>query len=825
MSSTLSCPSIPMATAMFSTDLGARAARMDPDPLDPLVLHSNPQVDRVEMASKLRRKWPVQCRDLSLPINLTDYFDYHDIHVLGGRFLWDVLNEIHIQNVIENAKPPVHAQKFHPRQQSAYSDVPEDHTGTHPDGGQSEENGAPVIGQGLEPERTQQSQTTEMRKPHSPLHDVPPIHSGEHIVPRATSHTPGYSSSWMKPANTLYVGNLPEYVAGHELFDIFVEFGPIICIRIKGQDREPSRGQFGFVEFSKHDDAADARFALRRFNMRGNIIKVDWKSPSPPFWKRSCGSHSDRGNGAQSAKPLQQFHNFSTFPGLAFQRPMPDEIYPIQGMSRMTVMEKAQPYSMATFDSSQVSPKQRRSAMDIYSPQDARSTPFPYSQSFDTESGEVVLSGPDIEQQGPITDEVPTTGGHSTTSTREISGLEHPERDPPRHHEKPENNLEAIKAHVGIPKDPETTSNIGDSSLQDPTRQHQSHLENTENLKATTSPLCGPYSVSASKRRETMSSPRDSNLDDTESEPSSNQEKLETQLGATDTRVPCSSSVGAIKDTRNELGRDHHDDSLKHKTRSVKGVSKASSQAVEMYPSGGKGNQKADKVIAPAVLRIDENVKSAPTVPLRFPAHLKPERATETKALKEKKYSTTTAPASSCEQKAMETPQDDATTRMTKVTSKQQPKQQDQGSKPKKSSSRKKKNTKSTSQSIKTVFKSTGGAEPAEQKDLVGETPALQSRSAFPELGQEPISRPNTSDKRKMAGGKNESGGNVAEGATAQKKEQTKRKDRRTYSQALGHQSDDKSLEHAKEAGKEMIVGAGSDNTDKKRATKDGGKD
>ena len=71
----------------------------------------------------------------------------------------------------------------------------------------------------------------------------------------------------------LYVGNLPYAVTVDELKQEFLRFGAIREVKIINGPDGKSKG-FGFVEFEKHEDAAEAMDAMNDHDFKGRTLRV-----------------------------------------------------------------------------------------------------------------------------------------------------------------------------------------------------------------------------------------------------------------------------------------------------------------------------------------------------------------------------------------------------------------------------------------------------------------------------------------------------------------------------------------------------------------------
>ena len=95
--------------AIFSTRLGQLRPREAIEPRGPIVLRSEPEDDLETVIARLEQDFPVHCKTITLPIiNIYDYFDHYDCHVLGTGFLHKVLETI----VFRNFTRSEHVQHF-----------------------------------------------------------------------------------------------------------------------------------------------------------------------------------------------------------------------------------------------------------------------------------------------------------------------------------------------------------------------------------------------------------------------------------------------------------------------------------------------------------------------------------------------------------------------------------------------------------------------------------------------------------------------------------------------------------------------------------------
>ena len=89
--------------------------------------------------------------------------------------------------------------------------------------------------------------------------------------------------------NKLYVGNLSFDTTDQELQDAFSEHGEIAsAVVVRDRDTDRSRG-FGFVEFTKDEDAQKAKEAMNGADLGGRALKVDEARPQRERSRNSGG--------------------------------------------------------------------------------------------------------------------------------------------------------------------------------------------------------------------------------------------------------------------------------------------------------------------------------------------------------------------------------------------------------------------------------------------------------------------------------------------------------------------------------------------------------
>src|SRR5215472_15872956 len=97
----------------------------------------------------------------------------------------------------------------------------------------------------------------------------------------------------------LYVGNLPFSATDENLMQIFQQAGQVESARII-TDRDTGRNKdFGFVEMSTDQEAADAITKFNGADFEGPSITVNEERPMPPReggGGRGFGGGRDRGN-------------------------------------------------------------------------------------------------------------------------------------------------------------------------------------------------------------------------------------------------------------------------------------------------------------------------------------------------------------------------------------------------------------------------------------------------------------------------------------------------------------------------------------------------
>ena len=89
--------------------------------------------------------------------------------------------------------------------------------------------------------------------------------------------------------NKLYVGNLSFDTTDQELQEAFSEHGEITsAVVVRDRDTDRSRG-FGFVEFTKDEDAQKAKEAMNGADLGGRALKVDEARPQRERSRNSGG--------------------------------------------------------------------------------------------------------------------------------------------------------------------------------------------------------------------------------------------------------------------------------------------------------------------------------------------------------------------------------------------------------------------------------------------------------------------------------------------------------------------------------------------------------
>lgn len=84
--------------AYFSTDGGARPPRAASWPRGPVVARSRFDQDVTKHIQYLRQRFPIICNAIFPGYDIRWYFDEHDWHLMGGKFLWTVLDEMRKEN-------------------------------------------------------------------------------------------------------------------------------------------------------------------------------------------------------------------------------------------------------------------------------------------------------------------------------------------------------------------------------------------------------------------------------------------------------------------------------------------------------------------------------------------------------------------------------------------------------------------------------------------------------------------------------------------------------------------------------------------------------
>ena len=82
---------------------------------------------------------------------------------------------------------------------------------------------------------------------------------------------------------TLYVGDMEKTIQDQQLYNVFVQYGPLYSVRImKNSETKVSRG-FGFVSFYNQNDAQRAKDHLNHYRILQVPIRVAWKKNIKDF--------------------------------------------------------------------------------------------------------------------------------------------------------------------------------------------------------------------------------------------------------------------------------------------------------------------------------------------------------------------------------------------------------------------------------------------------------------------------------------------------------------------------------------------------------------
>mmetsp|Transcript_25760 Transcript_25760/g.64690 ORF Transcript_25760/g.64690 Transcript_25760/m.64690 type:complete len:121 (+) Transcript_25760:78-440(+) len=79
---------------------------------------------------------------------------------------------------------------------------------------------------------------------------------------------------------TLYVGGLEESVDDKLLHSAFIPFGELVAVQIPYEITTRKHKGFGFVEFEKDEDAADAIDNMEGAELMGRVLKVNVAKPA-----------------------------------------------------------------------------------------------------------------------------------------------------------------------------------------------------------------------------------------------------------------------------------------------------------------------------------------------------------------------------------------------------------------------------------------------------------------------------------------------------------------------------------------------------------------
>jgi hypothetical protein len=90
-------------SSLFSTQLGKLPKRSLQFPLQPSLVYSNFLHATCLKAAELQRDYPEEIWNVGMPtdwLDLYDWFDALDIHLMGASFLIQVLRKVHEQNEV-----------------------------------------------------------------------------------------------------------------------------------------------------------------------------------------------------------------------------------------------------------------------------------------------------------------------------------------------------------------------------------------------------------------------------------------------------------------------------------------------------------------------------------------------------------------------------------------------------------------------------------------------------------------------------------------------------------------------------------------------------
>ncbi|WFD32303.1 hypothetical protein MSPP1_003348 [Malassezia sp. CBS 17886] len=87
----------------------------------------------------------------------------------------------------------------------------------------------------------------------------------------ASALTVAHSTSALDPTNTtVFVGSLFSIATESLLFELFSPFGPIVSVNV------PRGHDYGFVQFCRKDDAAQAIASMQRYEVAGGNLRLSW---------------------------------------------------------------------------------------------------------------------------------------------------------------------------------------------------------------------------------------------------------------------------------------------------------------------------------------------------------------------------------------------------------------------------------------------------------------------------------------------------------------------------------------------------------------------
>ncbi|KAI9752447.1 MAG: hypothetical protein M4579_005622 [Chaenotheca gracillima] len=380
---------------MFSTGMSSKAPSNIKDAREPLIVRSNPQLDKQATVARLQQQWPVQCRAITIPINVEDYYDERDINMMDRDFLIGVLNDIHLQNEVEKMRSSLPSKPPSPIPSSSHLTQWESPAESAPTGYWSNRNGSNSQANGFHQgggnnqladdasfaTPADESFEAQIRRhitgsPHA-LDSPPKVHAhhqqesrgGSTSFPssRSEEHGPQEAFRRSESPNTLYVGNLSHEVTESEIAEAFRSFGQIRSLKLCEFSNKPF---YAFVEFYTREQAEVAREQMQVWMCRGTRAVVDWRGYTPGSRRFSQRSPSTNYT-TQTIQPFRQNHHYPNANAGSHNFRGAGERRTSQAWSMRDASHKSNQPNMP-----RIRPQDARHAPSMFTNQDVRSSAF-----------------------------------------------------------------------------------------------------------------------------------------------------------------------------------------------------------------------------------------------------------------------------------------------------------------------------------------------------------------------------------------------------------------------------------------------------------------